>query len=90
MPKYGNLRPGTGVLLAACALLATAPARADVGEVHLGIQYGLIYLPVDHVFGGAHRPGEARNVHGENRGDQDRADIVAGCVLSLLGNRNGS
>jgi ABC-type nitrate/sulfonate/bicarbonate transport system substrate-binding protein len=25
---------------------APAPARAEVNEVHIGIQYGLIYLPV--------------------------------------------
>src|ERR1700730_7233212 len=44
MPKTRHM----GVLLAACALLAAAPvpARAEVNEVRIGIQYGLIYLPV--------------------------------------------
>ncbi len=46
MPKSGSLRLVAGALFAACALLLTAPARAEVGEVRLGIQYGLIYLPV--------------------------------------------
>ena len=46
MPKSGRLRLGAGALFAACALLVTAPARAEVSEVRLGIQYGLIYLPV--------------------------------------------
>jgi NitT/TauT family transport system substrate-binding protein len=46
MPQSRNLRLSAGALLAACALLVTAPVRAEVSEVRLGIQYGLIYLPV--------------------------------------------
>jgi NitT/TauT family transport system substrate-binding protein len=46
MPKTGNRRALCGALLAACAMLAPAPARAEVNEVRIGIQYGLIYLPV--------------------------------------------
>ena len=48
MAKAGHLRALSGALLAACALLAAAPApvRAEVNEVRIGIQYGLIYLPV--------------------------------------------
>ena len=32
--------------IACCALLAATPARAEVNEVRIGIQFGLIYLPV--------------------------------------------
>jgi NitT/TauT family transport system substrate-binding protein len=39
-------RPLCGALLAVCVLLGAAPARAEVNEVRIGIQYGLIYLPV--------------------------------------------
>src|ERR1700722_4274836 len=46
MPKTRNIRALCGALLAACAMLAAAPARAEVNEVRIGIQYGLIYLPV--------------------------------------------
>ena len=48
MPKTGRMGALSGALLAACAMLAVAPApvRAEVNEVHIGIQYGLIYLPV--------------------------------------------
>ena len=48
MPKSRHLRALSAALLAACALLAAAPApaRAEVNEVRIGIQYGLIYLPV--------------------------------------------
>ena len=46
MPKTRNICALCGALLAACAMLAAAPARAEVNEVHIGIQYGLIYLPV--------------------------------------------
>jgi NitT/TauT family transport system substrate-binding protein len=33
-------------LIACCALLAVAPAHAEVNEVRIGVQFGLIYLPV--------------------------------------------
>jgi NitT/TauT family transport system substrate-binding protein len=46
MPRFKNLRPLWGALIASCALLVAAPARAEVNEVRVGIQYGLIYLPV--------------------------------------------
>ena len=36
----------SGILIAGCALFVAAPARAEVSEVRIGIQYGLIYLPV--------------------------------------------
>ena len=35
-----------GVVIAGCAVFATAPSRAEVNEVRIGIQFGLIYLPV--------------------------------------------
>src|ERR1700687_2084963 len=41
-----HLRALFGGLVAACALLVAAPVRAEGNEVHIGIQYGLIYLPV--------------------------------------------
>ena len=46
MPKTRHLRALFGAFLAGCAMLAAAPARAEVNEVRIGIQYGLIYLPV--------------------------------------------
>ena len=48
MPKTRHMRALSGALLATCAMLAAAaaPARAEVNEVRVGIQYGLIYLPV--------------------------------------------
>src|SRR3984957_15996008 len=46
MPKTRNIRALSGALLAACAMLGVAPVRAEVNEVRIGIQYGLIYLPV--------------------------------------------
>jgi NitT/TauT family transport system substrate-binding protein len=46
MPEYKSLRPLAGALVAACALLIAAPVRAEVNEVRIGLQYGLIYLPV--------------------------------------------
>src|SRR5580704_6691145 len=47
MPRTGHPRALSGALLAACVLAtAPAPARAEVNEVRIGIQYGLIYLPV--------------------------------------------
>ena len=33
-------------VLAAGAVLAAGPARAEVNEVRIGVQFGLIYLPV--------------------------------------------
>jgi NitT/TauT family transport system substrate-binding protein len=33
-------------LIAGCACLVAAPVRAEVNEVRIGIQFGLIYLPV--------------------------------------------
>jgi len=35
-----------GAFIAGCALLAAAPSRAEVNEVRIGVQFGLIYLPV--------------------------------------------
>src|ERR1700691_5921457 len=35
-----------GALVAAGVMLDVAPLRAEVNEVRIGIQYGLIYLPV--------------------------------------------
>jgi ABC-type nitrate/sulfonate/bicarbonate transport system substrate-binding protein len=46
MPEFKSLRPLVGALVAACAVLVAAPVRAEVNEVRIGIQYGLIYLPV--------------------------------------------
>ena len=48
MAKTRHMGALSGALFTACALLAAvpAPARAEVNEVHIGIQYGLIYLPV--------------------------------------------
>jgi NitT/TauT family transport system substrate-binding protein len=46
MPKFKSLGALFGALVAACALLAAAPVRTEVNEVRIGIQYGLIYLPV--------------------------------------------
>src|ERR1700730_17184840 len=45
MPTTRRIGALSGALLAACAMLV-APARAEVNEVRIGIQYGLIYLPV--------------------------------------------
>ena len=46
MPNTRHMGALSGALLGACAMLAATPARAEVNEVHIGIQYGLIYLPV--------------------------------------------
>src|ERR1700754_2401992 len=50
MPKTGHPRARSAALLAACTLFAAAaapaPARAEVNEVRIGVQFGLIYLPV--------------------------------------------
>src|SRR5579862_3828741 len=48
MPRTGHPRALSAALLAVCALFAAvaAPVRAEVNEVRIGIQYGLIYLPV--------------------------------------------
>ena len=46
MPGFKNLRPLLAALIASCAVLVGAPVRAEVNEVRIGIQYGLIYLPV--------------------------------------------
>jgi NitT/TauT family transport system substrate-binding protein len=35
-----------GALVAAVAVLGAAPVRAEVNEVRIGVQFGLIYLPV--------------------------------------------
>jgi NitT/TauT family transport system substrate-binding protein len=35
-----------GAVIAGCAVFAAAPSRAEVNEVRIGIQFGLIYLPV--------------------------------------------
>jgi NitT/TauT family transport system substrate-binding protein len=35
-----------GVIVAGCTLLAAAPSRAEVAEVRIGVQFGMIYLPV--------------------------------------------
>jgi NitT/TauT family transport system substrate-binding protein len=40
------LRPLFAGLVAGCAILVAVPARAEVNEVRIGIQFGLIYLPV--------------------------------------------
>src|ERR1700726_611996 len=40
------MRPLFGGLVAGCLLFAAAPVRAEVNEVRIGIQFGLIYLPV--------------------------------------------
>jgi NitT/TauT family transport system substrate-binding protein len=41
--RLGRLFAATCLLL---AVAAAAPARAEVGEVRIGVQFGLIYLPV--------------------------------------------
>lgn len=46
MPGFKNLRPLLAALIASCAVLVGAPVRAKVNEVRVGIQYGLIYLPI--------------------------------------------
>ncbi len=43
----------------------------------------------DHLFGGADRHREIRPLHGRDRRDQERAQIVAGCVLSRAGRAHG-
>jgi NitT/TauT family transport system substrate-binding protein len=46
MSENKRLRPLFGALIAGCAMLVAAPVRAEVNEVRIGIQFGLIYLPV--------------------------------------------
>src|ERR1700730_3011962 len=46
MPVNNCSRLVTGALVAGCVLFAAAPVRAEVNEVRIGIQFGLIYLPV--------------------------------------------
>jgi len=46
MPKYNRLRPWFGAFVAGSLVFAAAPSRAEVSEVRIGIQFGLIYLPV--------------------------------------------
>jgi len=50
MSKANQSKPNLcrllGVVLAGCALLAAAPSRAEVAEVRIGVQFGIIYLPV--------------------------------------------
>ena len=46
MPGPNRLRLVFGALIASCAMLAAVPSRAEVTEVRIGIQFGLIYLPV--------------------------------------------
>ena len=47
MPGFKNLHPLLGAVIASCVVLVGgAPVRAEVNEVRIGIQYGLIYLPV--------------------------------------------
>ncbi len=38
--------PLIGAVIALCALFSAAPSRAEVKEIRIGIQFGLIYLPV--------------------------------------------
>ena len=44
--KNKNMRALLGALVASCTMLCAASARAEVNEVRIGIQFGLIYLPV--------------------------------------------
>jgi NitT/TauT family transport system substrate-binding protein len=46
MSGYNRLRLLCRAAVASCALLAAVPCRADVSEVRIGVQFGLIYLPV--------------------------------------------
>ena len=46
MSGRNRRRRFAGFIITGCALLAAAPSRAEVREVRLGIQFGLIYLPV--------------------------------------------
>jgi NitT/TauT family transport system substrate-binding protein len=50
MPVKNRLRPLIGAFVAGQfavgAMLGAAPARAEVKEVRIGIQFGLIYLPI--------------------------------------------
>ncbi len=47
--RYGRLAAASvlaAAVLAAAVLASALPARAEVGEVRIAVQYGLIYLPV--------------------------------------------
>jgi NitT/TauT family transport system substrate-binding protein len=46
MPGNNRLRTLLGALVTGCALFVATPSRAEVNEVRIGIQFGLIYLPV--------------------------------------------
>lgn len=46
MSRRFRLRLGFGAALVGCVAVAAAPVRAEVNEVRVGIQFGLIYLPV--------------------------------------------
>ncbi|HEY1979246.1 MAG TPA: ABC transporter substrate-binding protein [Xanthobacteraceae bacterium] len=46
MLEKNRWRRFVGVVIAGCAVFAAAPSRAEVNEVRIGIQFGLIYLPV--------------------------------------------
>jgi NitT/TauT family transport system substrate-binding protein len=46
MSGHRRFRMAFGAVVAGCAMLAAAPSRAEVNEVRIGIQFGLIYLPV--------------------------------------------
>jgi NitT/TauT family transport system substrate-binding protein len=45
-PLFGALAAGCAVFICAMFVFVAAPARAEVNEVRIGIQFGLIYLPV--------------------------------------------
>lgn len=46
MSANNRFRMLSAACLAGCLVLVGAPARAEVNEVRIGIQFGLIYLPV--------------------------------------------
>jgi len=46
MPVTNRWRLWFGAAVAGCVVFAAAPSRAEVNEVRIGIQFGLIYLPV--------------------------------------------
>src|ERR1700685_1830541 len=46
MPVNNRLRLWFGAVVAGCVMFVAAPSRAEVNEVRIGIQFGLIYLPV--------------------------------------------
>ena len=46
MPVNHRMRLWFGAAVAGCVMVGGAPSRAEVNEVRIGIQFGLIYLPV--------------------------------------------